>query len=262
MRKAALTRGERPKERLRVRFYAVSAGRSIAGAHSFRSNGATSAFPGVAPSLRRSWARRATSDSRRRARRRASSLADHESRQRARAHTPPSPSFALRHFIPGRGQSGPDCRAPALPGRVPRPMTAEVAPRAAAGDEAWDQFASGPFSVPSWSFWASASAVRVGGVDLVVCGGTGPPRSCHRSSGQPRRERLRAASPRSSSAVLPRVAHPDPLPRAGDARPGRPATNRRLVAPKERYDRERAPRLPADDPRIPNGKRDPSASRS
>ncbi len=45
MRKAALTRGERPKERLRVRFHAVGAGRSIAGAYHLRSNGATSAIP-------------------------------------------------------------------------------------------------------------------------------------------------------------------------------------------------------------------------
>ncbi len=45
MRKAAIARGERPKEGLPARFYAVSAWRSIAGRYHFRSNGATSVFP-------------------------------------------------------------------------------------------------------------------------------------------------------------------------------------------------------------------------
>ncbi len=45
MRRAALTRGERPKDQLRVRSYAVSAGRSIAGTYPLRSTGATSEFP-------------------------------------------------------------------------------------------------------------------------------------------------------------------------------------------------------------------------
>ncbi len=45
MRKAALTRGEILKEQFRVRFYAVSVGRSIAGRYPFRSNDSTSVFP-------------------------------------------------------------------------------------------------------------------------------------------------------------------------------------------------------------------------
>ncbi len=48
MRRAALTRGERPKDQLRVRSYAVSAGRSIAGTYFHRSSGATSVFPELA----------------------------------------------------------------------------------------------------------------------------------------------------------------------------------------------------------------------
>ncbi len=44
MRRAA-QRGERPKDPVRVRSYAVSAGRSIAGPYSFRSNGATFRIP-------------------------------------------------------------------------------------------------------------------------------------------------------------------------------------------------------------------------
>ncbi len=47
MRSAALTRGERPKDQLWVRSYAVSAGRSIAGTYPHRSNGATSVFAPV-----------------------------------------------------------------------------------------------------------------------------------------------------------------------------------------------------------------------
>ncbi len=49
MRRAALTRGGIPKEQLRIRFYAVSAGRSIAGRHPFRPNDSTSVFPLVVP---------------------------------------------------------------------------------------------------------------------------------------------------------------------------------------------------------------------